>query len=548
MRARRVPVLVALGAAALAAAVAAAAGAIGSGGGEGRLARRPLGPGRGDGERLPLPLRGDLAAAQPAADGGRADRPRRRPRRPLVVPARRLGDPGRQLPTATGAGLSADEGTLVLAAIANGDYGRWPRLTRLAVLDTQVHLRHPTPMECGAPTRCDGSRCTASSKLAAVSPDGSDRLPGGTLHPDRPGQPPGPPIGFQVRALDLASGRLSPAPPHPRRRPGSSARHRSTASPAATAAGPTASTSTKTNEVFVLAIDTVARPPSPASTCRAALRQPTVRVGAAGAAATAAAARLPPTTSAARGHSPPLATVPLPIAGRRRTARRRRATGAARLPLHPGPRRQPGRPGGRRRPLRRRARDRGAAMGRPGAPGARRLRLHPRRRVRRQRAEAELRPQRRLSRPRRQHRRRPQSRPRRPRRRHPPQRRRRRPQPQLRRLLAADRPARGPAVLRAASLLGAGIAARGTAGPRPRAAGHDLVPPAPRAAPAFVRAWGQSAPAGRRFAHRAGDPLPPAALARRDRAELAEPSLPGHQLLRRRAAAGAARRRSSPDA
>jgi protein MpaA len=117
-----------------------------------------------------------------------------------------------------GTGLSADEGTLLLSAFSNGrytaagDHMEPPRTTRLAVLDTRLHLRHPS-RQAGRPRHAI-SHVTLRGTLEvnAVSPDGSTAFlahyPGGHgLSFDRPGQG-----RFQVRALNLASGRLSPAP------------------------------------------------------------------------------------------------------------------------------------------------------------------------------------------------------------------------------------------------------------------------------------------------------------------------------------------------
>jgi protein MpaA len=57
---------------------------------------------------------------------------------------------------------------------------------------------------------------------------------------------------------------------------------------------------------------------------------------------------------------------------------------------------------------------------------------------------------------------------------------------------------------------------------------------------AVVRAWGQSRKMARRYANLAGEPLPLHSLAARDGAELAEPPVPGHGVVRGRAARGVA--------
>lgn len=71
-------------------------------------------------------------------------------------------------------GLSADEGTLVLSAISNGDHGRQPVRTRLAVLDTELHLRHPARPGATTPDHAV-TRISLPGELPfdAVSPDGS---------------------------------------------------------------------------------------------------------------------------------------------------------------------------------------------------------------------------------------------------------------------------------------------------------------------------------------------------------------------------------------
>ncbi len=79
----------------------------------------------------------------------------------------------------SGAGLSADEGTLVLAAHSNGVYTvsgeqvRPPRLTRLAVLDTRLQLRHLPRRERGTRHAVNLITLRGSYEVGAVSPDGS---------------------------------------------------------------------------------------------------------------------------------------------------------------------------------------------------------------------------------------------------------------------------------------------------------------------------------------------------------------------------------------
>jgi protein MpaA len=112
-----------------------------------------------------------------------------------------------------GAGLSADEGTLVLAATANGNYAQSPNTTRLAVLDTQVHLRHPRQTGEGERPAHAVTRISLPGQyeVDAVSPDGSTAYLSRFPHDGRGG----PALGdadFEVRALDTASGRLARAP------------------------------------------------------------------------------------------------------------------------------------------------------------------------------------------------------------------------------------------------------------------------------------------------------------------------------------------------
>ncbi len=313
MRARRVPVLVALGAAALAAAVAAAAGLIGS------VAAKDAS------------LAGGSAPGGVTVNGSPyryvAISPRRSPRLTVVeridLAGGRVGRwwylrGGWAIPAgsyrAEGAGLSADEGTLVLAAIANGDYGRRPRTTRLAVLDTRVHLRHPTADGKPAPEHAVRRIALHGEyEVAAVSPDGSEAFLIGTRHPDRPGQPPA--ADLEVRALDLASGRLASRPILTR-----------DGAPVQLGAAPIDRVASRdgrwsyglyidqANEVFVLGIDTVdgtvARVDLPRSRFGNRPFGSALRESGDGTALIVFRRDF-----SSRGHSPPLATVPLPLAG-----------------------------------------------------------------------------------------------------------------------------------------------------------------------------------------------------------------------------------------
>ncbi|MGV1049899.1 MAG: M14 family zinc carboxypeptidase [Solirubrobacterales bacterium] len=106
-----------------------------------------------------------------------------------------------------GAGLSADGGTLVLAATANGNYGQSPRMTRLAVLDTRTHLRHPPRGGREGPAHAvTRTSLRGQYEVDAVSPDGSTAYLTRYLHDGRGG------ADFEVRALETAGGRLAPAP------------------------------------------------------------------------------------------------------------------------------------------------------------------------------------------------------------------------------------------------------------------------------------------------------------------------------------------------
>ncbi len=120
---------------------------------------------------------------------------------------------------ADGAGLSADEGTLLLTAEDNGDFGRWPPVTKLAALDTQVRLRtqqHPDGV--GMRHAIRRIELPGRFEVLALSPDGSTAYLTQMLHPHRIGEVPADRAearaedAFQVRALDLVSGQLSPSP------------------------------------------------------------------------------------------------------------------------------------------------------------------------------------------------------------------------------------------------------------------------------------------------------------------------------------------------
>lgn len=114
--------------------------------------------------------------------------------------------PGRySIPAATyddrSGGLSADGGTLVLSRFS------WiypPRTTGLAVLDTNLYLRHPSrgPRARHAIRRV---RLAGSFSFDAISPDGSTIYLIRHLEPYYGGP-------YEVRALDARSGKLLPQP------------------------------------------------------------------------------------------------------------------------------------------------------------------------------------------------------------------------------------------------------------------------------------------------------------------------------------------------
>ncbi len=120
---------------------------------------------------------------------------------------------------ATGTGLSADESTLVLSAYSNGRYRfrrghahpEPPRVTRLAVLNTRVYLRHPEQPGSSRPEHAV-KRITLGGRFEvdSVSPNGSfvylrRRLPGDGI------RGPHPEGRFRMAVLDVASSHLLPA-------------------------------------------------------------------------------------------------------------------------------------------------------------------------------------------------------------------------------------------------------------------------------------------------------------------------------------------------
>jgi hypothetical protein len=101
-------------------------------------------------------------------------------------------------------GLSADGRTLVLTRFSRA-YP--PKRTRLAILDTDLYLRHPLKPGQHRPAhairRLD---LHGSFSFDAISPDGS------TIYLIHNLFPRGRPGNYEVRALDSASGRLAPQP------------------------------------------------------------------------------------------------------------------------------------------------------------------------------------------------------------------------------------------------------------------------------------------------------------------------------------------------
>jgi hypothetical protein len=101
-------------------------------------------------------------------------------------------------------GLSADGGTLVLTQFSPA-YP--PKRTRLAVLDTGVHLRHPRRPRQSRPAHAIRRlHLDGSFSFDAISPDGS------TIYLIHNLFSRGRPSGYEVRALDTASGRLLQEP------------------------------------------------------------------------------------------------------------------------------------------------------------------------------------------------------------------------------------------------------------------------------------------------------------------------------------------------
>jgi hypothetical protein len=106
----------------------------------------------------------------------------------------------------SGSGLSADGGTLVLSRSSLAQ-GYPPKMTRLAILDVDRHLHHPN----GGPRHAfDYIDLPGDFSVDAVSPDGATaylihhfrKLAGRATYLSR----------YEVRALDLKSGRLQPKP------------------------------------------------------------------------------------------------------------------------------------------------------------------------------------------------------------------------------------------------------------------------------------------------------------------------------------------------
>ncbi|HEX4669187.1 MAG TPA: hypothetical protein VH275_04330 [Solirubrobacterales bacterium] len=104
----------------------------------------------------------------------------------------------------SGGGLSADGRTLVLTEFSRA-YP--PQRTRLAVLDTDVYLRHPRRPGQSRPAHAIRRlRLHGSFSFDAISPDGS------TIYLIHNLLSRGRPSGYEVRALDSADGRLLPRP------------------------------------------------------------------------------------------------------------------------------------------------------------------------------------------------------------------------------------------------------------------------------------------------------------------------------------------------
>lgn len=108
----------------------------------------------------------------------------------------------------TGGGLSADGGTLVLRRFTS----RYrPGSTRLAVLDTAVHLRHPErPGQQRPPHAVSRIALPGGLAFDSISPHGSTVYLRRYLPAGRSRTAGGPSLRFELRALDTATGRLRP--------------------------------------------------------------------------------------------------------------------------------------------------------------------------------------------------------------------------------------------------------------------------------------------------------------------------------------------------
>jgi murein peptide amidase A len=108
----------------------------------------------------------------------------------------------------SGGGLSADGGTLVLHRYAPAHSAR---STRFAVLDTALSLRHPVPPGRARPEHAI-SRISLPGRFAydSISPDGSTAYLRRYLPAAGHRHAGGPPLRFEIRALDTTSGRLAP--------------------------------------------------------------------------------------------------------------------------------------------------------------------------------------------------------------------------------------------------------------------------------------------------------------------------------------------------
>jgi protein MpaA len=110
----------------------------------------------------------------------------------------------------TGGGLSADGGTLVLRRFAAAPSSR---STRFAVLDTAVHLRHPSrPGQDPPPHAVSRISLPPGFAFDSISPHGSTVYLRHYLPDGRNQRAPGPSLRFEIRALDTAGGRLRAGP------------------------------------------------------------------------------------------------------------------------------------------------------------------------------------------------------------------------------------------------------------------------------------------------------------------------------------------------